>query len=165
MGQLDRLQRKVSMLQKEMTQNHRSRCLPPELFSSHHLSLRKPVLLLFSKPQKGQWELRCDSTNCTLWHAGREVADKTTRTSVKDCKFRFRFFIHQVIQQGKCLESGKHTNISKQQHWHTSISNPFVLTKQHPNAHLHDTASPNVEQRASRTVRVEGVEICDATAP
>ena len=30
--------------------------------------------------------------------------------------FRFRFFIHQVLQQGKCLESGKHTNISKQQH-------------------------------------------------
>ena len=29
---------------------------------------------------------------------------------------RFRFFIHQVLQQGKCLESGKHTNISKQQH-------------------------------------------------
>ena len=31
-------------------------------------------------------------------------------------RFRFRFFIHQVLQQGKCLESGKHTNISKQQH-------------------------------------------------
>ena len=30
--------------------------------------------------------------------------------------FRFRFFIHQVLQQGKCLESSKHTNISKQQH-------------------------------------------------
>ena len=25
-------------------------------------------------------------------------------------------FIHQVLQQGKCLESGKHTSISKQQH-------------------------------------------------
>ena len=28
--------------------------------------------------------------------------------------FRFRFFIHQVLQQGKCLENGKHTDISKQ---------------------------------------------------
>ena len=41
-------------------------------------------------------------------------------------RFRFRFFIHQVLQQGKCLESGKHTNISKQQHWHTSTSNLFA---------------------------------------
>ena len=31
-------------------------------------------------------------------------------------RFRFRFFIHQVLQQGKCLESGKHANISSQQH-------------------------------------------------
>ena len=54
--------------------------------------------------------------------------------------FRFRFFIHQVLQ-GKCLESGKHTNISKQQHWHTSTSNPFALTKQHPNAHTHTCTS------------------------
>ena len=44
-------------------------------------------------------------------------------------QFRFRSFIHQVLQQGKCLESGKHTSISKQQHWHTSTSNPFALTK------------------------------------
>ena len=47
-------------------------------------------------------------------------------------RFRFRFSIHQVLQQGKCLESSKHTNTSKQQHWHTSTSNPFALTKQHP---------------------------------
>ena len=50
-------------------------------------------------------------------------------------RFRFRFFIHQVLQQGKCVESGKHTNISKQQHWRTSTSNPFALTKQYPNDH------------------------------
>ena len=37
-------------------------------------------------------------------------------------RFRFRFFIHQVLQQGKCLESGKYTNISKQQHRHTSVA-------------------------------------------
>ena len=36
-------------------------------------------------------------------------------------RFRFRFFIHQVLQQGKCLESGKYTNISKQ-HRHTSVA-------------------------------------------
>ena len=33
-----------------------------------------------------------------------------------DVLFRFTFFIHQDLQEGKCLESGKHTNISKQQH-------------------------------------------------
>jgi len=46
-----------------------------------------------------------------------------TRISKADISFRFRFFIHQVLQQGKCLESGKQTNISKQQHRHTSIRN------------------------------------------
>ena len=30
--------------------------------------------------------------------------------------------IHQVLQQGSVLNSGKHTNISKRQHWHTSTS-------------------------------------------
>ena len=55
--------------------------------------------------------------------------------------FIFRFFIHQVLQQGKCLQSGKHTNISKQQHWHTWTRNPFTLTKQHPNAHTHTCTS------------------------
>ena len=37
-------------------------------------------------------------------------------------RFRFRFFIHQILQQGKWLENGKHTNISKQQHWYTSTN-------------------------------------------
>ena len=62
--------------------------------------------------------------------------------------FWFRFFIHQVLQQGKCLESGKHTNISKQQHWHTSTSNPFALTKQHPNAHTHTYAHTHIHTPA-----------------
>ena len=41
-----------------------------------------------------------------------------SRPAYKVFRFRFRsrFFVHQVLQQGKCLESGKHTNISKQQH-------------------------------------------------
>ena len=56
-----------------------------------------------------------------------------TSSALTELKFRFRFrcwfFIHQVLQQWKCLESGKHTNISKQQHWPTSTSNPFALTK------------------------------------
>ena len=34
--------------------------------------------------------------------------------TTKHFRCRFRFFIHQVLQQGKCFESGKHTNISKQ---------------------------------------------------
>ena len=55
----------------------------------------------------------------------------------EDSDFRSRSFTHQVLQQGKCLESGKHTNISKQQHWHTSISiirgiHPSAPPKQHP---------------------------------
>ena len=39
-----------------------------------------------------------------------------SRPAYKVFRFRSRFFVHQVLQQGKCLESGKHTNISKQQH-------------------------------------------------
>ena len=30
-------------------------------------------------------------------------------------RFRFRFFIHHILQHGKCLESDKYTNISKQE--------------------------------------------------
>ena len=46
----------------------------------------------------------------------------------------------------KCLESGKHTNISKQQHWHTSTSiirsihpsaPPTPPTSTHLHAHIH----------------------------
>ena len=67
-------------------------------------------------------------------------------------RFRFRFFIHQVLQ-GKCLESGKHTNLSKQQHWHTSTSNPFALTKQHPNTHTHTCAHTHIHTPARACFR------------
>ena len=56
-------------------------------------------------------------------------------------RFRFTVSIHQVLQ-GTCLESGKHANISKQQHWHTSSSiiraiHPSAPPKQHPHPHTH----------------------------
>ena len=57
---------------------------------------------------------------------------KSLGLEVELFRFRFRFFIHQVLQQGKCLESGNHTKISKQQHWHTSTSKPICTNKTTP---------------------------------
>ena len=37
-------------------------------------------------------------------------------------QIQIQLFYSPSLQQRKCLESGKHTNISKQQHWHTSTS-------------------------------------------
>ena len=61
-------------------------------------------------------------------------------------RFRFRLFIHPVLRQGKCLESGKHTNISERQHWHTSTStvrgmHPSAPPEQRTHAHTHTLQS------------------------
>ena len=47
-------------------------------------------------------------------------------------RFRFRFFIHQVLQQGKCLESGKHTNNNTDIH---QLATHFLPSPQSSSVH------------------------------
>ena len=89
----------------------------------------------------------------SIYYCNIPLAHSFTRLCLSICssigfRFRFRFFIHQALQQGMCLESGKHTNISKQQHWHTSTSHPLARTKQHPNAHTHTCAHTHIQTPA-----------------
>ena len=78
---------------------------------------------------------------CWLWWPVMAIM-ASVQPELGQVVFRFRFIIHQVLQQGKCLKSGKHTNISKQQHWHTSASivrgiRPPASLKQHTHTHTH----------------------------
>ena len=60
------------------------------------------------------------SHRCSLlhwWYGGRRCG--LTHTQFR---FRFRFFIYQVLQQESVSWNAKHINISKWQHWHTSAS-------------------------------------------
>ena len=47
--------------------------------------------------------------------SGLDLVESRQEEERREFRFRFRFFIHQVLQ-GKFLESGKHMNISKHQH-------------------------------------------------
>ena len=60
--------------------------------------------------------IEADRKRKKLRYPHRWVSQSYPVTPRTQLRFRFRVFIHQVLQQGKCLESGKHTNISKQQH-------------------------------------------------
>ena len=81
-------------LRREMTLSF---CNPETKFSLGRFGATKQNSLAYS---------RCE-TNDNTWM-------RTVCFVVPPIRFRFRsrVFIHQVLQQGKCLESGKHTNIS-----------------------------------------------------
>ena len=125
----------------------------------------RPALGIAAAPILAQVAVRLEHSNSN--HSNTDVSNSTmapillltidhaSLLTSNSCVSWFRFFIHQVLQQGTCewvsewvsecvsecvracvcVYKHKHTNISKQQHWHTSTSNPFALTKQHPNGH------------------------------
>jgi len=102
-----------------------------------HVRVRELRLLLLPRNRCGVYQLWKGERACTRVHV---CVHRVCERTCVDCRntpaafslslwefdplvsnnkvdsFRFRFFIHHVLQQGKCLESGKHTNISKQQH-------------------------------------------------
>ena len=68
-------------------------------------------------------------------------------TMHKQGRFQIQIFLFTTFYN-KCLESGKQANISKWRQWHTSTSNPFAPTKQHPNAHTHSCMNTHIHTPA-----------------
>jgi len=84
----------------------------------------KPMIALDYQPKGRNFCVRGSPTLVGwggVW-GGVKLPHVLCHTEIEKGAFGFRFSIHQVLQEEKRLESGKHKNISKLQHWHTSRS-------------------------------------------
>ena len=63
-----------------------------------------------------RWDKRETIPNAALSDSFFQILSFFSFFSSFFLQILYSLFIHQVLQQAKCLESGKHTNISKQQH-------------------------------------------------